>query len=51
MMTEQAKTLRWRLRSRVGKRMRWYAEVEEQFGGRTGDAALAASGKAACAAD
>jgi hypothetical protein len=51
MMTEQAKTLRWRLRSRVGKRMRWYAEVEEQFGGRTGDAALAASGKAARAAD
>jgi hypothetical protein len=35
MMTEQAKTLRWRLRARIGKRVRWYSEVEEQFGGRT----------------
>jgi hypothetical protein len=34
MMTEQAKTLRWRLRARIGKRVRWYAEVDEQFGGR-----------------
>ena len=35
MMTEQAKTLRWRLRARIGKRVRWYSEVEEQFGGRS----------------
>lgn len=41
MMTEQSKTLRWRLRSRVGKRVRWYTEVEEQFGGRTDDTTLA----------
>jgi hypothetical protein len=34
MMTEQAKTLRWRLRARIGKRVRWYSEIEEQFGGR-----------------
>ncbi len=51
MMTEQSKTLRWRLRSRIGKRMRWYAEVEEQFGGRTEDAALAVRTKAGRAAD
>jgi hypothetical protein len=41
MMTEQAKTLRWRLRARIGKRVRWYSEVEEQFGGRTEDASVA----------
>ena len=41
MMTEQAKTLRWRLRARIGKRVRWYDEVEEQFGGRTEDMSLA----------
>ena len=35
MMTEQAKTLRWRLRARIGKRVRWYTEVDERFGGRT----------------
>jgi len=40
MMTEQAKTLRWRLRARIGKRVRWYDEVEEQFGGRTEDVSL-----------
>ena len=41
MMTEQAKTLRWRLRARIGRRVRWYSEVEEQFGGRTEDVSLA----------
>jgi len=41
MITEQAKTLRWRLRARIGKRVRWYDEVEEQFGGRTEDVSLA----------
>ena len=46
MMTEQAKTLRWRLRARIGKRVRWYAEVEEQFGGRTEDVSLAVRTKA-----
>lgn len=34
MMAEQAKTMRWRLRARIGKRLRWYNEVDEQFGGR-----------------
>ena len=28
-MTEASKTLRWRLRARVGKRVKWYREVEE----------------------
>ena len=41
MMSEQAKTLRWRLRSRIGKRVRWYSEVEGQFGGRAEDMSLA----------
>ncbi len=50
MMTEQAKTLRWRLRARIGKRVRWYAEVEEQFGGRTEDVSLAVRTKAGRAA-
>ena len=50
MMTEQAKTLRWRLRARIGRRVRWYAEVEEQFGGRTEDVALAVRTKAGRAA-
>jgi hypothetical protein len=50
MMTEQAKTLRWRLRARIGKRVRWYSEVEEQFGGRTEDVALAVRTKAGRAA-
>jgi hypothetical protein len=49
-MTEQAKTLRWRLRARVGKRVRWNAEVEEQFGGRTDDVSLAVRTKAGRAA-
>jgi len=40
-ITEQAKTLRWRMRARIGKRVRWYSEVEEQFGGRTEDVSLA----------
>lgn len=46
MMTEQAKTLRWRLRARVGKRVRWYSEVEEQFGGRKEEAGVAVRTKA-----
>jgi len=50
MMTEQSKTLRWRLRSRIGKRMRWYSEVEEQFGGRSEETALAVRTKAGRAA-
>ena len=50
MMTEQAKTLRWRMRARIGKRVRWYSEVEEQFGGRTEDVALAVRTKAGRAA-
>jgi hypothetical protein len=50
MMTEQAKTLRWRLRARIGKRVRWYAEVEEQFGGRTEDVSLAVRTKSGRAA-
>jgi hypothetical protein len=50
MMTEQAKTLRWRLRARIGKRVRWYNEVEEQSGGRTEDVSLAVRTKAGRAA-
>jgi hypothetical protein len=50
MMTEQAKTLRWRLRARIGKRVRWYAEVEEQFGGRTEEAGVAVRTKSGRAA-
>ncbi len=50
MMTEQAKGLRWRLRSRIGKRLRWYSEVEEQFGARGEDTALAVRTKAGRAA-
>ena len=50
MMTEQAKTLRWRLRARIGKRVRGYAEVEEQFGGRTQDVTLAVRTKSGRAA-
>ena len=50
MMTEQAKTLRWRLRARIGKRVRWYAEVEEQYGGRTEDVSLAVRTKSGRAA-
>ena len=50
MMTEQAKTLRWRLRARIGKRVRWYSEVEEQFGGRTEDVTLAVRTKSGRAA-
>jgi hypothetical protein len=41
MITEQAKTLRWRLRARIGKRVRWYADVEEQLGGRAEVASVA----------
>jgi hypothetical protein len=50
MMTEQSKTLRWKLRSRIGKRLRWYAEVEEQFGGRSEETALAVRTKTGRAA-
>jgi hypothetical protein len=49
-MTEQAKTLRWRLRARIGKRVRWYTEVEEQLGGRTEDVSLAVRTKTGRAA-
>ena len=37
MMTEHAKSLRWRLRARLGKRLRWYNEIEDQFEGRRDD--------------
>jgi len=49
MMTEHAKPLRWRLRARIGKRLRWYNEIEEQFPGRS-DADLVRSGGGAGAA-
>ena len=39
MMTEHTKSLRWRVRARLGKRVRWYNEIEEQFAGRS-DAAV-----------
>jgi len=35
MMTEHTKSLRWRLRARVGKRLRWYSEIDAQFAGRS----------------
>jgi hypothetical protein len=50
MMTEHSKGLRWRLRSRIGKRLKWYNEVEEQFGGRGEDTSLAVRTKAGRAA-
>lgn len=34
MMTEASKSLRWRLRARIGKRVKWYREVEETLAGR-----------------
>jgi hypothetical protein len=46
MMTEQTKTLRWRLRARIGKRLRWYSVVEGQSGGRTEEASVAVRTKA-----
>ena len=50
MMTEHSKSLRWRLRSRIGKRLKWYNEIEEQFGGRSEDTAMAVRTKAGRAA-
>jgi hypothetical protein len=41
MMTEEAKSLRWRLRARIGKRLPWRREVEDT-GGRGPDEALVA---------
>jgi hypothetical protein len=35
-MAEESKTLRWRLRSRLGKRVAWRREVEESMGRETG---------------
>jgi hypothetical protein len=46
MTTEHAKTLRWRLRARIGKRLKWYSEVDEQAGGRTDETAAAVRTKA-----
>jgi hypothetical protein len=37
MMTEHTKSLRWRVRARLGKRVRWYNEIEAQFAGRSDD--------------
>jgi len=50
MMTEHAKSLRWRLRARVGKRMRWYNEVDDQFARRPDDTIAAVRTKAGSAA-
>ena len=47
MMTEHTKSLRWRLRARIGKRLRWYNEIEEQFAGRD-DAVIGSRGGADC---
>lgn len=46
MMTEHTKSLRWRLRARIGKRLRWYNEIEEQFAGRSDDDVLGTRGTA-----
>jgi hypothetical protein len=45
-MTEHTKTLRWRLRARLGKRLRWYNEIEDQFAGRSDDDLVASRGGA-----
>ncbi len=42
MMTDEAKSLRWRLRARVGRRLAWRREVEDT-GGRGPDEALVAA--------
>ena len=49
MMTEHSKSLRWRVRARIGKRLRWYDEVDATFGGRTVDTAAAVRTKAGAA--
>ena len=49
MMTEHAKSLRWRLRARLGKRLRWYNEIEEQFAGRSDADVIASRGAAGAA--
>jgi len=46
MMTEHAKNLRWRLRARFGKRLRWHKEIEEQFEGRSADDLVGSRGTA-----
>jgi len=46
MMTEHTKSLRWRLRARIGKRLRWYNEIEEQFAGRSDDDVIGPRGEA-----
>jgi hypothetical protein len=46
MMTEHTKSLRWRLRARLGKRLRWYNEIEEQFPGRSDDHVVGSHGAA-----
>jgi hypothetical protein len=46
MMTEHAKSLRWRLRARIGKRLRWFNEIEEQFAGRRDDDVIASPAEA-----
>ena len=50
MMTEHSKTVRWRLRARIGKRLKWYRDVEEQFAGRGDDTAAAVRTKTGVAA-
>jgi hypothetical protein len=46
MMTEHTKSLRWRLRARLGKRLRWYNEIEDQFEGRSDDDLVGSCGEA-----
>jgi hypothetical protein len=46
MMTEHTKSLRWRLRARLGKRLRWYNVVEGQFEGRGPDDPVESGGEA-----
>jgi hypothetical protein len=40
-IAETSKTLRWRLRAKVGKRVKWYRDVEETMPGRRGVADVA----------
>jgi hypothetical protein len=51
MMTDEAKSLRWRLRARVGKRLAWRREVEDTGGRGPDESLVAVRTKAGRAAD
>ncbi len=49
MMTERSKSPRRRVCARIGKRLKWYDDVDATFGGRTVDTAAAVRTKAGAA--